>query len=147
MLIKIEEDEELKDIEITIRCPHNNNKVKELLAHLEIINQKIIANKRGEMYILEARDILYIEIIDKHSYIYTVHGMYESMLKLYELEERLADVDFFRAGKSLVLNFQKIKILKPDLDGRILVTMQNGDKRMISRQYAISIKRRLGIMK
>lgn len=147
MRIKVEEEEQREDIEIIIRCPRMDDTVKEVLARLEIIDKRIIGIYRGENYVLEVDDILYIETIDKRSFIYTKECPYETIFKLYELEERLIDMDFFRVGKSLIINFQKIKTLKPDLDGRILVTMQNGEKRMVSRQYAVSIKKRLGVLK
>lgn len=147
MRIKVEEEEQREDIEIIIRCPRMDDTVKEVLARLEIIDKRIIGIYRGENYVLEVDDILYIETIDKRSFIYTKECSYETIFKLYELEERLIDMDFFRVGKSLIINFQKIKTLKPDLDGRILVTMQNGEKRLVSRQYAVSIKKRLGVLK
>lgn len=71
--------------------------------------------------------------------------MYETPLKLYELEEQLSSHGFFRASKSVIINFNQIKALKPDLDGRILVTMNNNEKLVVSRQYALTIKQMLGV--
>ncbi|MDF2952044.1 MAG: putative HTH-type transcriptional regulator, partial [Anaerocolumna sp.] len=62
----------------------------------------------------------------------------------YELEEQLAASDFFRASKSCIINFNQIHSLKPDIT-RFIVTMNNGEKLIVSRQYASSIKKKLGV--
>jgi len=71
--------------------------------------------------------------------------VYELPLKLYELEEILASAGFIRSAKSQVLNLYKIDSLCPDFGGRIEVTMQNGERLIVSRQYAKQLKERLGI--
>lgn len=145
--ISIVEDESMQDIEVIIHCKKQNATVQEIFARLEIINKKILGFYHGDTYLLNAAEIQYIETINKQTFLYTKECVYETMLRLYELEERLCDVDFFRAGKSLIVNFQKIKALKPDLDGRILITMHNEQKLMVSRQYASNIKKKLGVLK
>lgn len=147
MKIKIIEDESSDDIEVIIYCEKQNKTVHEIFAKLEMMNKKILGFYQGDTYLLDALDILYIDTTDKRTFLYTRECVYETMLRLYELEERLCDIDFFRAGKSLIVNFQMIKSLKPDLDGRILITMKNDEKLMVSRQYAAIIKEKLGVLK
>jgi DNA-binding LytR/AlgR family response regulator len=65
-------------------------------------------------------------------------------LRLYELEEKLNANDFFRAGKSVIINFNKIKSLKSDINGRIIVIMENDEKLIVSKQYSTFIKNKLG---
>ena len=72
--------------------------------------------------------------------------MYETPLKLYELAERLAPYDFFRAGKSMVVNFNQIQSLRPEFGGRMQLTMSNGESVFVSRQYVPDIKRKLGLI-
>lgn len=69
----------------------------------------------------------------------------ETDLKLYELEEQLEDADFFRANKSCIINFRHIASLKSELNRRLLVTMTNGEKLIVSRQYAEYMKEKLGV--
>ena len=72
--------------------------------------------------------------------------MYETPLRLYELEERLESSDFFRASKSLIINFNQIQSLKPEFGGTMQVTMSNGERLTVSRQYAKSVKEKLGCL-
>ena len=145
MKIQINEDPNLQDTEIIINCRQTNDEILKLIAMLRVLDCKLTGMKDHETYILEASKILYIDTVDKKTFFYTGKDVYETPLKLYELEEQLASHRFFRAGKSTIINFNQIKALKPDLDGRILVTMNNHEKLVVSRQYAITIKQILGV--
>jgi DNA-binding LytR/AlgR family response regulator len=83
--------------------------------------------------------------VDKKTFFYTKQEIYETELKLYELEEQLAALDFIRANKSCVLNFNQVVSIKPDIDGKLLITMSNDEKLFVSRQYAPFIKKKLGV--
>ena len=90
--------------------------------------------------------MLYIDTVDRRTFLYTSGGVYETPLKLYELSDRLASADFFRAGKSVVVNFRQIQSLRPELGGRMRLTMSNGELVFVSRQYVPEVKRRLGLL-
>ena len=89
--------------------------------------------------------LLYIDTADKRTFLYTKNEIYETELKLYELEEQLKDADFFRANKSCIINFRHIASLKSELNRRLLVTMTNGEKLIVSRQYAEYVKEKLEV--
>ncbi len=94
---------------------------------------------------LEPEKVLYIETVDKKTFLYTAKEVYETDLRLYELEERLGEREFFRATKSVLVNFNGIRSLRPDLGGRLRLAMVNGEALYVSRQYAPALKKRLGI--
>lgn len=145
MKIQINEDGSLHDTEIIINCKQTDSEILKLIAMLRVMHCKLTGMKNQETYILEASQILYIDTVDKKTFFYTKTEVYETPLKLYELEEQLSSHGFFRAGKSVIINFNQIKALKPDLDGRIIVTMNNKEKLVVSRQYAVTIKQMLGV--
>ena len=119
MNINIQEDASLSELEIQIRCPKVDEQILKILATLHALDKKVTGEKNGQLYLLEAKNILYIDTVDKKTFFYSKNDVYETPLKLYELEEKLAGNDFFRAGKSLIINFNHIKSLKPDFGGRI----------------------------
>ncbi len=145
MKIQINEDDTLTDTQIIINCRQTNDEILKLIAMLRILECKLTGMKNQETYILDASKILYIDTVDKKTFFYTANDVYETPLKLYELEEQLSAHGFFRAGKSVIINFNQIKALKPDLDGRIIVTMNNAEKLVVSRQYAVTIRQMLGV--
>lgn len=147
MKININVDENFDDLEIVINCKKLSSEVDKIIASLRVLEQKITGKREGQTYILDVGSILYIDTVDKKTFLYTADCVYETPLRLYELEERLLGQDFFRVGKSCILNFNLIKALKADLDGRLIVTMANGEQVMVSRQYAVEIKKKLGGIK
>ena len=146
MKIHINEENCLHDIEIIINCKKTDEKVLKIVSMLNMLDMKLTGIKNNQTYILDVSKILYIDTVDKRTFFYTEDEVYETSLKLYELEEQLKSSDFFRAGKSIIINFNQIKSLKPDIDGRISVTMNNDEKLVVSRQYASVIKDKLEVI-
>lgn len=86
-------------------------------------------------------DILYFEAVRKLVFAYTENQVYEIKYRLYQIEENLKGAFFLRSSKSTLLHVTKILSLEPALNGRFYATMSNGEKVMISRQYAADIKK------
>jgi len=147
MKITINENVNIKETEIIINCRQTDEQILRICAGLRILDKKVTGTHNGQTFILNASDILYVETVDRKAFIYTERQVYETPLKLYELEERLAGEEFIRATKSCVLNFSKVKSLRGDFGGRMLCVLENGETITVSRQYAIVIKQNLSIMK
>jgi len=143
--IHINEDLKYRETEITINCSRLSPDIERLISMLRVLDLKITGKKDGQTYILDAARVLYIDTVDKKTFFYTQNDVYETNLKLYELEEQLEAMDFLRANKSCIINLRHIVSIKPDIDGKLLVTMSNNEKLYVSRQYSPSIKTRLGV--
>ena len=89
--------------------------------------------------------MLYIDTVDRGTFLYTAGGVYETRLRLYELEGQLAGWDFVRVSKSVIVNFGQVKSLRPDFGGRLRLTMSNGEVVVANRQYVPDIKKKLGL--
>ncbi len=145
MKITIQEDPSLPETEVLIRCRQADRRIQKLLASLQIWDKKVAGARAGQTYLLEPEKILYLDTVDKKTFLYTAQEVYETPLRLYELEERLAPAGFFRASKSAIVNFNAIRSLRPDLGGRLRLTLRNGEAVYVSRQYAAGLKKRLGL--
>ncbi len=147
MKIRIEEEPGLEEAEVVIRCRPGDSQAARLLAVLGELQpaRKLTGTREGQTYLLDAGEVLYIDTVDKRTFLYTREAVYESELRLYELEARLKGQDFFRASKSALVNFNAIQSLRPDLGGRLRLTMQGGEAVYVSRQYAPGLKERLGL--
>ena len=144
MKISINIDGSFKETEITINCATMNQALERVIATLRVLDFKLTGTKNGQTFILDASEVLYADTVDKKTFLYTKTDVYETTLRLYELESQLVNKDFFRAGKSSIINFNKIKSLKSDIGGRIIVVMENNEKLIVSKQYASFIKDKLG---
>ena len=145
MKIHINQQSDIVETKITINCRQISPEIEKIISLLRVMDLKLTGIKDNQTYILDVAKILYIDTVDKKTFFYTKTEVYETTLKLYELEEKLSVNDFLRANKSCIINFNQIKAIKADLDGKLLVTMNNGEKLFISRQYAASFKEKLGV--
>jgi len=143
MKVTINTDERYTETEITVNCNRISDDIDKLLAAIRLLDMKLTGRNDGRQYILEAQDVIYIDSIDKHTFLYTSNGVYESSLKLYELEAKLADRDFIRASKNSLFNINHIQSIEPDFDCRLIMTMTGGVKLIVSRQYAVAVKEKL----
>ena len=143
MKITLNQDPAFPETEVVINCPQADEDILRVVAMLRIHQRKLVGMLNGEQHLLDVKDILYIDTADKRTFLYTGNAVYESALRLYELEDGLRDLDFFRAGRSVIVNFRKIKSIRPELGGRMLVTMDNDEQVYVSRQYAGELKDKL----
>ena len=143
MKIIIDTDDKFTETEITIKCRHIGDDIEKLLASIRMLDMKLTGQKDGRQYFIEVAEIMYIESIDKRTFIYTIIDIYESPFKLYELEAKLADKDFLRASKNCLFNISHVQSIEPDLDRRLIITMRKDLKIMVSRQYSATVKQKL----
>ncbi|MCR4775126.1 MAG: LytTR family transcriptional regulator DNA-binding domain-containing protein [Saccharofermentans sp.] len=145
MKINLDIDGKYDDTEITIRAPHLNSDIERIVAMMRMIDMQIAVRKDNETYLLETDRILYIEAVDRKTFVYTATESYESELKLYELEQDLVARDFLRISKQSIVNLRKIKSLKADVNRKIRITLQNGEQIVVSRMYSDELRRKLGL--
>ena len=110
-----------------------------------MLNMQVAVKRDGETHLLDTEKILYIEAVERSTFVYTEDATYESDLRLYEMEQKLLEQGFFRASKQSILNLKKVKSLKADINRKIRVTLVNGEQILVSRMYADELRRRLGI--
>lgn len=145
MKIVINVDHDMKDTEISISCSRLTPEIEKMISMIRMYDLQMTGKKDGEVYLLNVTEIIYIDTADKRTFFYTEDAVYESSLKLYELEEQLVQSDFIRVSKSCIINMRHILSLKAEANRRIKLTMDNQEQLMISRQYAEKVKERLGV--
>ena len=131
--------------EIIIRCNEPDDSLLKLIYSLTSTSKKLIGFIDLQTHIINPKDVFYFEAVDNKVFIYCQEKVYESRLKLYEIEIDYENWDFFRATKSTILNIGKIKSVSPILYGRFEALLQNGERVFISRQYVPVLKKKLGL--
>ena len=145
MKINLDIDGKYDDVEVIIRAPHLNNDVERMVAMMRMIDMQIAVRKDNETVLLDTDKILYVEAVDRKTFVYTNVDTYESELKLYELEQQLIERDFLRISKQSIVNLRKIRSLKTDVNRKIRITLQNGEQIVVSRMYSDELRRKLGL--
>ncbi len=145
MKITIEEIGATQEEQVIIRCREVNQEILDLCSKIRRHQSYVAVSCGKEIYRIAICDIFYFETVDSKSFLYGSDRVYETKLKLYEFEEICSGTAFFRASKSVVLNADKIRCVKPALSGRFEATLENGEKVVVSRQYVQDLKRALGM--
>ncbi len=145
MKIEIDIDERYSDVEVDIKAPRLTQDIEKMISLMRMINMQIAVKKDGETYLLDTEKILYIEAVERNTFVYTEDATYESDLKLYEMEQELLEQNFCRISKQSIINLKKVKSLKADINRKIRVTLVNNEYIIVSRMYSETLRKRLGI--
>jgi DNA-binding LytR/AlgR family response regulator len=145
MKVTIEKIPPGSEPEIIVRSNELDDSLMQFIYSINSPPKKLIGIADLRMHILEPKDVYYFESVDNKVFIYSKDKLYESKLKLYEIEEEYDNSGFFRASKSIILNIAKIESVKAVFYGRFEALLQNGEKVLISRQYVPVFKKRLGL--
>ena len=105
----------------------------------------VVTDFRGEKIMLPIRDILRIYTENQRVMVQDAKGIYSTQEKLYELEERLDEGQFFRISKSEIVNLKKIKRLDLNITGTIKVILSDGTETYTSRRNVTKLKQILGL--
>lgn len=145
MKITIQDLPEGEEDEIIIRCRNVDEQLLKLVYGIKAGQEKLTVTKDDKLFQIQSSQIFYFEAVDNKVFAYLEKDVCETRLKLYELEQRLAGTDFFRATKSTIINLAKVKNFSPAFNGRFEVCMKNGERLIVSRQYVPVLKAKLGV--
>ena len=138
-----------KDIEsgtaVEIHCREVTSETERLERYISRFDERLQATSEGNTYNVQIDEILYIESVDKKTFLYTTGHVLQTEKRLYELEELLDEKTFFRASKSVIVNLNKITKLKPEVTRNILATLTNGEVVVISRRNVKQLKALIGL--
>lgn len=127
--------------QVIIECVEITPEIKEIHSYVQNKGFElsgIVEGQYTKRFRLE--DVCYFEALDEKVFAYTREQVYEIKMRLYEVEKAYANRHFIRCSKSVVLNLMQLDSISPALNGRFFAHMKNGEKLMISRQYAPHLK-------
>lgn len=145
MKIIIEDAGPGEEDQIIFRCREMDDHMLKIISELKMGQKKIAGSKDGIITMIDPSNVYYFEGVDNKVFLYCKQNVYETRLRLYEVEEEFGNTNFFRASKSVILNVTKIKSINPAYNGRFEALLYNGEKIVISRQYVPELKRKLGL--
>ena len=142
--IKVE-SAELPETEVIIRGDVTSEEVVSLLQLLKKRNSgKLILYKEEEQYIVDADEIVFIEVSDNKVCAYTRQDTYEVKQKLYEIKELLGSKSFAQINKSVIVNINCVKSIQAEFSGNYRLKLKNRKESLtISRKYFKEFRERI----
>lgn len=135
----------LPETEVIIRGDVTCEEVVSLLQFLNKRNSgKMILYKEEEQYIIDADEIVFLEVSGNKVLAYTRQDAYETRLKLYELKELLRAHPFAQINKSVIVNINCVKSIQAEFSGNYRIKLKTRKETLtISRKYFREFKDRI----
>ncbi len=142
MKVSIRKISEKEKEQVIIECVEITPEVMDIKAYAALKGRELSGVADGQhMVRICLEDIFYFEALDEKVFAYTKDQVCEIRMRLYEAEQLYESCHFVRCSKSVVINLMLLESISPALNGRFFAHMKNGEKLIISRQYAPKIKR------
>lgn len=145
MKVTIVEDPNINETEISIVCTEMTDDLNNILANIAAAELTFTGKKGKETFFVPIKDIFYFESVDGSVFFYTENETYEATTKLYKIEENLKNVRFSRISKTTIANLDKLVSIRRVEGSRLVATLVNKEKLVVSRQYVSQIKKKLGV--
>ena len=145
MKLLVKKSADYKETEIIIKCEKVDDRLDNIIQYIRQNTFSITGVKDGHTKIIPTDDVFYFDSTDERTFIYLESDVYECSMKLYELEQQLADANFVRISKSCIVNLMKLDSVRPLINSRYEAKLENGEKLIISRHYLPDFKARFGI--
>ncbi len=129
--------------ELILKYRQLTQEVEGILNFMNSSQRKLIGLINNTQVVINVSQILYIESVERKTFVYTAEDVYQIEFSLAQLEKILNTVNFFRCSKSMIINIDKISQLKSLASNRIDATLRNGEHIIISRTYASEFRKRL----
>ena len=145
MKITIQEKPEVFETEITVTCQKLTPQLSDLISQIALSDHTVAGKTDGEIHFIPINEVYYFEAMENKTFLYTKDRTLETDIRLYQLEEKLANTAFARVSKSAVVNLKKIRSIRPDENGRLMATLLSNERILVSRSYVPEIKKKLGV--
>ena len=146
MKIEIKIDESCTEPKILVVTDKATDEINEIVKRLSGEQSQMIAGFQGEkVMVLEPYQIVRIYATKGKVYAEAEQCTYLLRLRLYEMEQRLANHSFVRISNGEIINLKKVKGFDLSFTGTICVSLSNGTVTYVSRRYVAKIKQLLGI--
>ncbi len=149
MKFKIEFDENSTETEVVIKCKELNDEVialQKAFGKTEGVSQQLALYKDDTEYFMPVSEIIFFETEEKNVKVHTVDNVYDSKLKLYEVEEMYPQ-RFMRVSKSSIVNVSRIYAITRTISGCFVRFSGSIKQVYVSRMYYKDLHDRLNQIK
>ena len=133
-----------KEPKLVVLAGEDSPRVQTLLRELQAMTCSPVSVWQGERsVILPQHEFLRFYTENKGVSAQTKDGVFETKLRLYELEELLDPQRFVRISNSEIVNFRRVTAVDLSMTGTICMTLEGGIRTYVSRRYVKKIKETL----
>lgn len=143
MKLQLHKRNNMKEPEIDISYSTITKPLNRVIQYIQQQEYTVAGIKENTVYQIPLNEILYFEIVDRKTFLYTLSHTYECKEKILFLEQALYGTTIVRIGKSVLLNLSALKCVKPYPNHRLLVELNNGEYLIVSRKFIPDLQERI----
>ena len=121
------------------------DRLDSLLAALSLTEETIAGKNGEETSFVPLSSVDYFESVDDRLFFYTEHETFECPARLKQIEEKLGALPFARVSKTVIVNLERLRSIRPEKNSRLVATFLSGEQVIVNRQYVKSIRQKLGV--
>jgi DNA-binding LytR/AlgR family response regulator len=140
MVIKLNQNDLQKDIEILITYPKMNKFIESIVTYLNSIDTQISGYLNNELHFVNASDINYIEFVDRKTIINCEGNNFITNEPLYHFYKKLKNAGFIQINKYCILNLNKLRNIKQLPNSHLEAILKNGKCLYVTRKYLNDLK-------
>src|SRR5699024_11875560 len=115
-----------------IRTPKQTDDITKLTTFIDQLSHTIPVQHNEQQTNIDIHSILYVENVERTTFIYTKTEMYEDGRPLYEIEKLLAPFEFIRINKQTVINPRYIQSVRALFNSRYELLMTRDRKSVVT---------------
>jgi len=135
MKLTAQKDVTLNDDYVTVQYREITPVIHQIFQLCEGKSFVLLCDKDDATHRVDVNDVLYIESVDRKSFVYTENDVFTIPISLSQLEKDLYERSFVRISRMALVNIYKIKSISNSLNFRLTAEMTNGEKIIINRYY------------
>lgn len=143
MKLNIQQSEAYSEVEFTIKCNTIDRSLERIIEQIRLYGFALHGKKEGITVLIPPEDVFYFESIEGRTFIYKEKDVFESDLRLYEVEEKFCKGMFVRISKGTILNMKKLQSFRTQFNGKLEAYLTNGERLEVNRHYVPELKNRL----
>lgn len=128
------QDAALPESRVDVYYREQDAEITGLMEYLEA-DWVVVGRKDQNVKRIFLREIYYLEIVDRHCFAYLDDEVFQIGYSLRLFLEKYGALGFIQIGKSLVVNLHRIDRIRPDLNMRMHLMMENGEELVLNRAY------------
>lgn len=134
MKLNLYKENKLSENHIDIHYKEMDSAVQGFVEYYNAL-QTITGKLDNEQKQLLPSELYYCEIVDRKCYAYLKNDIYQIDYSIQSLLNLFSEIGFVRISKAMVVNIYKIDHLKTDINMRVHIYMDNGEKVIMNRTY------------
>ncbi len=142
------ESASVTEAEVIIKGEITDPEVEALLGFIKSKNvssaKKLLLYKEDEQFLVDADEIVYIEVSGSKVEVVTTNYRYDAKKKLYELKEMLSALSFAQINKGTLVNIDFVKSVQAEFSGNYTLKLKNSKEILtISRKFFKEFKSKI----